>query len=371
MPVKADRVRNTTAPMFRGLLLLALTIALASGAHAGIKVAEQEDFTLELGMRLQARMAFDAVAGPGGTTDWRRDFMVRRARLKANGKMLTASYGFEWKIDGTDQVGSSPSAQVENAWIQYPLGRGVEVRAGLYDQPFSRDRLTSDSRQLAVDRGNVSNTPDGLGLADNAVGFHFLGKAYNGRAAYAVGLFDNRFIFGHGQDHPMVVGRLDVNLGSTKDVYQDAHFGTDSWYSFGVNGSHQKVGTTAGVDSSANTALGADAMVDVPTAVGRVLLRGEYTGIRRDPIGPGTGTGTRTWMVAGGLLVLNDRLQPFVRFDEVRLDPVVGGAKTDITYVGMNLYRKGHSLKFQGDLRLQANTGESVDGARVQAQMDF
>ena len=204
--MKADRNRSRVAPLIRGLLIAAIALAWTTAGFAGVKVAEQEDFTLELGMRLQARMAVDAMAVSGGSTDWLRDFMVRRARLKANGKMLTATYGFEWKIDGTDQVGSSPSAQVENAWIQYPLGRGVEVRAGLYDQPFSRDRLTSDSRQLAVDRGNVSNVPDALGLADNAVGFHFLGKAFNGRAGYALGLFDNRFVPGKGQAEDSRIG---------------------------------------------------------------------------------------------------------------------------------------------------------------------
>lgn len=370
--MKADRVGDATAPMFRGLLLLALTLAMPSGTLAGVKVAEQEDFTLELGMRLQARMAYEALSGAGGTFDRQRDFMVRRARLKANGKMLTASYGFEWKIDGTDQVGATPSAQVENAWIQYPLGRGVEVRAGLYDQPYSRDRLTSDSRQLAVDRGSVSNVPDGFGLADNAVGFHFLGKAFQGRAGYALGLFDNRVISGPLQDRPMVVGRIDVNLGSTKDVYQDAHFGADKWYSLGLNGSYQSIETTASSDSfNTRSAIGVDGMLDIPTGAGRVLVRGEFNSIRNDPAGSAAAIDTRTWMAGAGLLILNERLQPFVRFDEVRLDPLVGGAKTDITYVGLNLYRKGHSLKFQGDVRLQANTGQSLDGARAQAQLDF
>jgi len=368
--VNADRVGDPAAPRFRGLLLLALTLALPSGALAGVKVAEQEDFTLELGMRLQARMADEAVAGSGGTTDWQRDFMVRRARVKANGKMLNATYGFEWKIDGTDQVGSTPSAQVENAWIQYPLGRGVEVRAGLYDQPYSRDRLTSDSRQLAVDRGNVSNVPDALGLADNAVGFHFLGKAFQGRAGYALGLFDNRFIPGRYQDRPMVVGRIDVNLGSTKDVFQDAHFGADSWYSFGASGSYQSLDSLNGAGSK-NSAVGVDGMIDIPTAAGRVFLKSEFNYVRADASGPRVPVDTRVWMAAGGFLVLNDRLQPFIRFDEVRLDPQVGGARTDITYVGANLYRRGHSLKFQGDVRFQANTGESLDGARLQAQIDF
>lgn len=369
--MKADRSAGGVARSLRGLLLVAVTLAMPAAARAGVKVVEQEGFTLELGMRLQARMAYDALTGPTGGTDWQRDFMVRRARLKANGKMHTASYGFEWKIDGTDQVGSTPTAAVENAWIQYPLGRGVEVRAGLYDQPYSRDRLTSDSRQLAVDRSLVSNLPDGLGLADNAVGFHFLGKAFDGRAGYAVGLFDNRFIPGRLQDRPMVVGRIDVNLGSTKDVYQDAHFGTEKWYSLGVNGSYQTIERYAGADSFTTSAVGVDGMVDVPTGIGRVFVKGEFNTIRVEPAGPGAATNTKAFMGAAGLLILQERLQPFIRFDEVRLDDLVGGAKTDITYVGVNLYRKGHSLKFQGDLRMQANTGEPVDGGRLQAQVDF
>jgi hypothetical protein len=357
--------------MVRRLVIAAVTLAMPAVALAGVKVAEQEDFTLELGMRIQARMAYDAVPGLNGTTDWLRDFMVRRARLKANGKMLTATYGFEWKIDGTDQIGASPAAAVENAWILYPLGRGVELKAGLYDQPFSRDRLTSDSRQLAVDRGLVSGVPDAIGLADNVVGFQLQGRPLQGRAGYAVGLFDNRTIPGRYQDRPMVVGRIDANLGSTKDVLQDAHFGTESWYSLGLNGSYQTIETAAGSDSSTTSALGVDGMLDVPTAAGRVFVRAEFNTIRQDPSGPGVTLDTRAWMAGAGLLVLHDRLQPFIRFDEVRLDSQVGGAITDVTYIGLNLYRKGHSLKFQGDVRLQANTAESLDGARVQAQLDF
>jgi len=354
-----------------GILVLAPTSFPPSVALGGIKVAESDDITLELGLRLQPRIEYERVAALGGGSQGQRDFLVRRSRLKANGRVHTATYNFEWKIDGTDQIGASPSASVENAYIQYPLGHGVEVRAGLYDQPFSRDRLTSDSKQLAVDRGEVSNVPDALGLADNAVGFHFLGKLNGGRGEYALGLFDNRRIGGRYQVMPMIVGRLDLNLGSTKDVLRDAHFGKDSWYSVGLNGSYQKIQRAAGTDSSSNAAVGIDGMIDVPTAAGRLFVRSEVNAIRVDQQGVGGETDTKVWMVGVGLLVLNQRLQPFVRFDEVRLDAPAGGTLRDITYVGANLYQKGHNLKLQGDVRLQANTQDSVDGARLQAQMDF
>jgi hypothetical protein len=367
--VKADRHGRFAPALVRGILLAAAALVAPLAASAGVKVAEQEDFTLELGMRLQPRMELERLSSSAG--DWQRDFLVRRARLKANGRMLKATYGFEWKIDGTDQVGASPSAQVENAWVQYPIGRGVEIRAGLYDQPFSRDRLTSDSRQLAVDRGNVSNVPDGFGLADNATGFHVLGKAFKGKAAYAVGLFDNRRIAGRFQDQPMVVGRLDLNLGATSDIYQDAHFGDGKWYSLGFNGSYQPIEDLAGTDSLTNAAFGADAMMDIPTRAGRLFVRGEASTVTVDPSGPGPAIDTRQWMVGVGLLILDQRLQPFVRFDEIRYDALAGGGIVDVTYAGVNLYQKGHSLKLQGDVRMQANTGEALDGVRVQAQLDF
>ena len=351
-------------------LVLAVLFAVPDVARCGVKVFETEGHTLELGFRLQPRMELDHVP-VGGIVDGQRDFMIRRARFKANGKMKTASYGFEWKIDQTDQNGVTPSAQVENAWIQFVLGGGVELKAGLYDQPFSRDRLTSDSRQLAVDRGDVSGVPDALGLADNATGFQLMGKGYQGRTPWAVGLFDNRRIAGRYQDRPMVAGRLDLNFGSTKDVFQDTHFGTDRWYSIGVNGSYQQIETVSNTDSAAYSAAGVDGMVDVPVGTGRLFVKGEANALKVDPAGAGPSIDTRVWMLGAGFLMLQERLQPFVRFDETRFDSAVGGGKRDVTFAGLNYYLKGHSLKLQGDVRLQANTTESVDGARLQAQMDF
>jgi hypothetical protein len=358
--VKADRNTGNATRVTWGALLVALFL-LPATAQSGVKVAESEGFTLELGMRLQPRLEYENLGG-----DWRRDFLLRRTRLKANGKMLSATYGFEWKIDSNDLNAAITQGEAENAWIQFPLGKGVELKAGLYDQPFSRDRLVSDSRQLAVDRGLASNVPNGLGLADNATGFEFLGKAAQGKVSYWAGLFDNRLIPTRFQDTPMVVGRVDLNLGSTSDIYQDAHFGTAEWYSIGINGSYQPINTAAGGDSVINAAAGIDGMIDVPTRAGRVFLRAEASDIQLNPAAPGATRESRQYLAEAGVLILHERLQPFVRFDEVR-----AAQKTDVTYLGMNLYKKGHSLKIQGDVRMQANTNQSVDGARVQAQLDF
>jgi hypothetical protein len=371
--VIGNPLTHRAAAAARGILAGLALVLLPAVAGAGVLVYESKDkdHTLELGMRLQPRMEFENVSTANGGTDLRRDFMIRRARLKANGKMQGVSFGFEWKLDNTDQFGAVSTAAVENAWLQYPMGGGFELRAGLYDQPFSRDLLTSDSRQLAVDRGEVSNVPSALGLADNIVGFSLYGKSKSSRVRYTAGLFDNRFILANRQDLPMLGGRIDLDLGSTKDIYQDAHFGEDKWYSIGVNGSVQSgIENAAGLDDSSHTAGGVDAMMDVPFRKWRVIVRGEANAIRAERIGTGENN-TTVKMIGLGILMMKQRFQPFIRFDQQRGDAFVRGGRTDITYVGANVYQRGHNLKIQGDLRMQAGTNAPIDGGRLQAQIDW
>lgn len=360
-----------TPSLVRGLMLLASLSLLPVVSSAGVKVYEKDDMSLELGLRMQARAEYDRQAATGGGTEWQRDYYIRRTRLKANGKMKGASYGFEWKIDGTDQIGVSPTAAVENAWMQYPVGGGASVRAGLYDAPFSRDLLTSDSRHLAVDRGAVSAVPSALGLVDNVTGFDVRGSVKGGRGQYVLGLYDNRVIPGKRQDIPMAVGRVDLNFASTKELYQDCHFGTDKWMSLGINGSIQSsIDGVVSKDSLTTGAAGVDGMVDVPAGPGRLFVRGEINAVRVEATGASTDKNLTVRMIGMGYLI-NERVQPFVRFDQVRGDVPLGGQERDITYVGANFYQNGHSLKIQGDVRFQSGNGDSVDGYRLQAQIDF
>ncbi len=368
MKAKHFGFRRLTA----GVLTLATAQMLATPAQAGLKIFDADDMKLELGLRLQSRLDLERVAGTVSSKEWLHDFVIRRTRLKVTGEAREADFNFEWKIDRTDGYTASPSASVENAYVQYPLGAGVKIRAGLYDQPFSRDRLTSDSKQLAVDRGAVSNVPDALGLADNAVGFDFRGKLPGGHAEYTLGMFDNRFIGSNLQGTPMFVGRLDLNLGATKDIFRDAHFGKDSWYSFAVNGGYQgSIENAAGQRDGSNAIGGIDGMVDVPMGSTRLIGRGEINVIKVVAPAGGNPIDTTALMLGAGISLFNQRFQPIVRFDEVRLDVAAGGGVKDITYLGANFYRNEHLLKFQGDIRLESGTHRAVDGARLQAQLDF
>ncbi len=374
------RAAKSSSLVRNALVFAALMAVVCARPGSAVTVFEEEGFTLGLGLRLQPRMELEREAGSDGA-EWRRDFLLRRARLNASGKIQNVGYKMEWKIDGTDQVssgsqtalGALPSAQLENGYLQYPLSKAVEVRVGLYDIPYSRDRLTSDSQQLAVDRGLVSNVPNTFGLVDNGVGLHVIGKAAGGRAEYAVGLFDNRTIPTRLQDVPMLVGRLDLNFGSTKDIFMDAHFGEEKWYSLGVNGSYQ--GSIESDTSNANegsyTAVGADGMMDVPMGSSRFFLRSEVNSISITPPIGGDAITTTTWMAGVGVLLLEQRLQPMLRYDQVRRDEAVGGGTQNVTYVGGTFFQRKHNLKIQADVRFESGTTESLDGGRLQAQVNY
>ncbi len=350
--------------------VLAAALVLSTTARA-IPLVKEPDFTLDLGFRIQPRFELERESGPGGDS-WRRDFMVRRTRIVATGEMQRVSYKFEWKVDGADRLGQNPSAQVENIFLIYPVCTGVSVKAGLYDAPYSRDRLTPDSQQIVVDRGAVSNVPDALGLVDNAVGIELLGKVAGGRAEYAAGLFDNRTLPTRFQDMPMAAGRLDLHLGATHDVLSDAHFGDETWCSIGIDGSYQgALEDSSGGDHGLYRAAGLDAMIDCPMSLGRVLVRGEFNGIDARAPGGADIVHTAVWMVGLGVLVGHERLQPTVRFDQTRRDPAQGGGTLNTTYAGLNFYQRRHQMKLQADVRFDAGNGEAVDGGRLQAQFFF
>lgn len=354
------------------ILALVVLAFLPGSAAASVTVYRSEDRTLDIGLRLQPRLEFGWAPVADGSVEAQRDFYIRRTRLRLTARMPGVSGFLEWRADNVDQVGTSPLTGVESVWIDHALGSAVQLRAGQFDQPFSRDRLTSYARQMAVDRGTVSDVPGVLGLTDKAIGLELKGRVRGGRTEYALGVFDNRMISGTLQQLPMFVGRLDLNLGSTADVFQDAHFGPGRWCSFAVNGSHQgSIGDASSARDSSQSAVGADAMVDVPLAGGRLLVRGEVSALRTDLLASSQTHHATLSMIGAAFLMWGERLQPFIRFDRQRGDAWLRGGRQDVTLLGANLYQRGHSLKLQADVRLQAGTEAPVDAMRLQAQIDF
>jgi hypothetical protein len=104
---------------------------------------------------------------------------------------------------------------------------------------------------------------------------------------------------------------------------------------------------------------------------GRIMARGEVNAIRQVAIGPAADRNSTVWMLGAGYLTMKERLQPFIRFDRIQGDTPIGGTPRDITYTGANFYQKRHHLKLQGDLQFVSGNSQTLDGGRLQAQIDF
>jgi hypothetical protein len=338
-----------------------------------------DDITFKPGLRLQGRYVHD-----GATNN--NDLAVQRFRLKGGGDAWKVKYYLELKIDGTGRTGANPSAAVENAWLDYALLPALVGRAGLYDVPFSRDALTSDSKLLFMDRSLIKDALTSFGLADNGIGVMARGRPLGGHLEYAVGAFNNDQFGGLNSSSTrrsgwaMPVGRIAVELldpapaGGYAD-YKASYIGQGRRLSIGANA--EWLG-----DAETNTeefdvyALGTDLFFNW----GPWTLQGEYDFFRQ------TGNVDRSnsgWFVQGGYLLepLNKGLAevaPWFPDLELAGRYQMVDAKSFSTEserrssIGLNAYIHDHNLKVQTELSFR-NLEDSADNKlyQVQLQLDF
>jgi hypothetical protein len=349
------------------------------------------EITFKPGLRLQGRYVHD-----GGTNN--NDLAVQRFRLKAAGDAWKAKYGLEFKIDGTGRTGASPSAAVENAWLDYALLPALVGRAGLYDVPFSRDALTSDSKLLFMDRSLIKDALTAYGLADNGIGVMARGRPLGGHLEYAVGAFNNDQFgglnsgSGRKSGWAMPVGRIAVELldpapaGGYAD-YKASYVGQGRRLTIGGNAEwlgNAENRTNAGLQDQEFDvyALGTDLFFNW----GPWTLQGEYDFFRQ------TGNVDRSnwgWFVQGGYLLepLNKGVAEFapwfpdlelagryqmVDAKSVRVAGDLPSEREQRSSIGLNAYIHDHNLKVQTELSFR-QLERSADSKlyQVQLQLDF
>jgi hypothetical protein len=344
------------------------------------------DITFKPGLRLQTRYVHD-----GGTNN--NDIAIQRFRLKGSGDAWKVKYGVEMKIDGTGRTGANPSAQVENAWLDYTAVPNYLVgRAGLYDVPFSRDALTSDSKLLFMDRSLIKDALTFFGLADNGIGVMARGRPLVGHLEYAVGAFNNESfdglgIFGRGRGSSkqvMPVGRIAVDLldpapaGGYAD-YKASYVGQGRRLSIGLDGAQlgeaeNRVGSV--LQDFDIYAWGTDLFFNW----GPYTLQAEYDWFR---LTGDVDRSNRGWYVQGGYLIeplkkaLAERapwfpdLEVAGRYQQLDARSFFP-EEENRTSVGMNAYIHDHNLKVQTELSFR-QLQHSADSKlyQIQLQLDF
>jgi phosphate-selective porin len=296
------------------------------------------------------------------------DFFIRRFRLKGSGSAYgVAKYGVELKIDNEGRFAATPSARAENAWLEFPVDdcELMYMRAGLYDLPFSRDALTSDSKLLFMDRTLIKEQLTAVGMADNTFGLLWHGRPHNGHFEYCFGIFDNDVYERFGvagvreSDQLMPAGRFVVSLLDPLPV-PDGY--ADYLQSYIGKGQRLEIGTNAAfLGDAVDTGVTQDIAawgVDVFYNTGPYTFQAEYDLIN-DSVEGGDDELSDGWYVQFGYLFHYDPCDPCaaefcVRYET--LDPFIFtagvpsiGERLEWYRVGFNFYIREHNLKVQTD----------------------
>jgi hypothetical protein len=344
------------------------TVRQAGAAAVNMRI------TFTPGLRVQVREAYD-------NQENNNDFFIARTRLKGSGNVFgIADYGAEVKIDNVGRFAgaSTPPAQVENAWLQFPIKPAFAIRVGLYDVAFSRNALTSDSKLLLMDRSLIKDALTAIGFADNTVGVLAHGRPAGGRFEYAAGIYDNLQFEASGSptarqaDAPMVTGRIGFHLldparrGGYGD-YQSSYVGQGRRLSIGANSGYQP-NARAGEEFDI-LAWGADVFFNDRA----LTLEAEYDSFVQNRAANPDIDG-KGWYVQGGYLV-HRALELVARHQQLDSDDANGALANTLrwTSAGFNYYLRAHGFKVQAEYTFKRERVAVTrnDALQIQLQVDF
>jgi hypothetical protein len=327
-------------------------------------------------VRVQPRYTYDQA-------DANNDFFIARVRFKGGGDAYgIAKYGVELKLDNVGRFARTVSAQIENAWLEFPTHQNLNVRVGLYDAVFSRNALTSDSKLLVMDRSLIKDALTTLGLADNTVGVLGHGRPWGGRVEYAAGVFDNlQFEDGASPtakqaDGTMQMARLGVHLldpapqGGWAD-FRSSYLGKGRRLAIAVNAAELNKAREGTRDFDIFCWGG-----DLFWNQGPAVLEAEYDRFRQDtdPIlnVPDPDVDGEGWYVQGGYMV-TPKVELATRYQERDADQGAFAQRLRWTTTGFNVYLRDHNLKVQTEYTFKREVGPSIpnDLFQVQLQIDF
>lgn len=334
------------------------------------------EITFTPGLRIQPKYEFNG-------TDNNNDFYIARVRLKGKGNIYDmASYYFEIKLDNVGRFNRSTTAQIENAWLDFPVQKAFYVRTGFFDIPFSRNALTSDSKLLLIDRSMIKDALTSLGFADNTIGVFAHGRPLDGHFTYAVGLFDNLSFEVAGSGATIQTMKANGFMTAGRIAYDFLDPAPDGGYgdyqgSYISKGKRFSIGTNTGFLPSAQIgvtqfdifAWGADAFFNT----GPVSAEAEFdlfnqnmkTGSVMDVQGMG-------WYVQGGFLITS-AIEIASRYQELDPNKDISGDKLRGISFGMNFYLHSHNFKIQTDYTFKKEETIEIDNDvfQIQLQLDF
>lgn len=308
---------------------------------------QQEKRSLKISGRVQARYTWQESADPDA--DDTSQFSLPRVRLGASGAAFE-DVKYKVEIDVVPDKAKGTKIGLKDAKLQFTQIKAAPITVGHFKVPFSRQELTSSSKQQFVNRAEVNGLVPGrdVGLMVGGYG----GKPF---IEYAVGAFNGTGTRNANDNNKFALAaRVAVNPFGEFGYSESNLEGEDMKASVGVNVLSNKATSTSTtgtppVTVSTDTdvlAYGIDAGVKF---VQNASLFLEYIQSEAEPDG-GAKVKSKGYYVQGGFFVLPKHLELVARFEQLDPDDSADDNE-DITWttVGVNYFFSKHDWKLQAN----------------------
>lgn len=327
---------------------------LAEGAMAGIdekgKIFLQSAdgaWRMNIGGQIQMRYLWNENEGAGGADDESVDgFQMRRIKLGFDGHISDPKLFYGVVLAGDRDGGN---IGLEDAFLGYKFDNGLQIKGGVFKLPFARQELISSKRQMAVDRGIVTeyftlDRAEQVQLSYKNDMLAVMGSIHDGA--------DNGFTdFTSDQAHSFgVTGRVEAKVfgewGQAKDEL--AWGGEEPALFIGAAGQWENNKDNAGAVANADDwyALTLDALFEAdPFSVTAAYFLAEAN----NPAG--VADLEAHGFYAQGAVNIDDTWAPFIRYEWLEQDPEGAGQDPlQAVTTGVNYYMKKHNAKVTADV---------------------
>jgi hypothetical protein len=360
-------MKNTTKTRLRSvssiprLGALAVALAAAGSANAGVTVAGPGDSYLTLGLWLRTSYTNAEDAAPNGTSR-SNDFNVDSIRIITSGKItknIGAMVNFERKSDET--------MRLLDVVAQFQLMDGLNFWFGRMLPPSDRANLAGPYFANVWEYPMVSQYPNAFTGRDT--GALLWGNIFDGKLLYAVGAYQgkNRGTgLSNDSADPLYAGRIAYSFLEPELGYYgtNSYFGGKEVFTVGAAYQYQKNGVGTATTSGDYRAWNVDALFETKMANGGVItLEGAYYDYDTDDISDtsagvvaacaavnanncGGAVQGDAWLGTAAYLIPVKvgigQFQPYVRYQTFDPD---GGSKSKQWDIGLSYIMAGHNAR--------------------------
>lgn len=306
--------------------------------------SEDGSFLLQALGDIQTRFMYDHQNGAGGDDD-RWGFVVSRARLKAVGHVIDPGWQYFVQVELAQNPG------FRDAYVRKHLGGSWYARAGLFKLPFTRERLVTFARTLAVDRSLVDETYN-VGRSV-CVELDYMGEHWRVRANINDGAGSlNASALSTGTDFAFAGRAETVVLGGTWEQFSElpGPRATNGGALLGVAAFYQDNSAAAASPDTQRLAVTADITAELEHLEVFASFIWNYV----DPGDPAQPVMSQLGVVVRGGMFIADHWEAFARYEWSDFDSA-GVADLSVVTAGVVRYYHGNSLKWTTDVGVGLN----------------